>query len=206
MMKTYEIAHCIVSLFLLLTPCAMLPAQKTECGDVAAMARMARAISPAELAANRQKAGESYRARVIYAARLTELYPDGHDEAVLLLKLIPKDAEQNLVLMTLGDHQCGTESYREMKVLDQLQERLPRDLARAVLLAPDKMPEYVAYSIPSVEDPHSDYAMQMQKVCRVRHTEFIDAVAKLPAEKKEQFLKYIFDPEECDALTLPEGE
>jgi hypothetical protein len=93
-----------------------------------------------------------------------------------------------------------------MKVLGQLGERLSRDLTRAVLLAPSKIPEYVAYSILSVQDPHSDYAMQMQKVCRVRHTEFLDAVAKLPSEKKEQFLNYIFDPDGCNALTLPEDE
>jgi hypothetical protein len=84
--------------------------------------------------------------------------------------------------------------------------RLPRDLTRAVLLAPDRIPEYVAYSITSVQDLHSDYAMQMQKVCRAKHSQFIKAVMELPEEKRDQFLKYIFDPEGCNALTLPEGE
>jgi hypothetical protein len=92
-----------------------------------------------------------------------------------------------------------------MKALNQVGERIPHDLTKAVLLAPEKIPEYVAYSISSVQDPHSDYALQMQKVCRARHSEFVDAVAKLPPEKKDRFLKYIFDLDGCNGLALPEG-
>jgi hypothetical protein len=204
-MKAHEIANYVVVLTFLLAPCKVLTAQKSNCGEIDAMVKMARAISSAELAAHKLKAGDSYRARVVYATRLLELYPQKQDAAVLLLNLIPKDDEQHLMVMTLGDHLCGTESYHEMKLLGQLGERLPRDLARAVLLAPDKIPEYVAYSIASVQDPHSDYAVQMQKVCRAKHSEFVDAVAKLPWQKKDRFLKYVFDPEGCNALTLPEA-
>lgn len=204
-MKTHEIADCLLVLALLLVPCEVFPAQKPDCGATDAMAKMARANSPAELAANKLKAGDSYRAQVVYAARQFELKPQ-HDAAVLLLNLIPKDDKQCRLWMSFSDHLCETESFHEMKWMDQLAQRLPRDLARAVLLAPDKIPEYVAYSILSVQDPHSDYALQMQKVCRARHAEFIEAVAKLPEEKKDQFLKYVFDPDGCNALTLPEGE
>jgi hypothetical protein len=206
MKKAYEIANCVVVLALLLAPCKVLSAQKQDCGEVIAMVKMARAISTAELAANKLKAGDSYHARVIYAARLFEFYPQEREAAVLLLNLIPKDEEQNRLLMSLGDHLCGTESFREMKALNQVGERIPHDLTKAVLLAPEKIPEYVAYSISSVQDPHSDYALQMQKVCRARHSEFVEAVAKLPPEKKDRFLKYIFDLDGCNALTLPEGE
>jgi hypothetical protein len=205
-MKTHEIANCVVVLTFLFAPCKVLSAQKSNCGEIDAMAKMARSMSTAELAANKVNAGDSYHAQVVYAVRLSELEPQRHDAAVLLLNLIPKDDEQQHMLITLGDHLCGTESYHEMKLLGQLTERLPRDLARAVLLAPNKIPEYVAYSIASIQDPHSDYALQMQKVCRTRHSEFVDAVAKLPGQKKDRFLKYIFDPEGCDALTLPEAD
>jgi hypothetical protein len=206
MKKTHEIANCIVVLAWLLAPCKVLTAQKQDCGEVIAMVKMARAISSAELAANKLKAGDSYHAQVVYAARLFEFYPQDRETAVLLLNLIPKDEEQNRLLMSLGDHLCGTESFREMKALNQVGERIPRDLTKAVLLAPEKIPEYVAYSISSVQDPHSDYALQMQKICRSRHSEFVEAVTKLPPEKKDRFLKYIFDLDGCNALTLPEGE
>jgi hypothetical protein len=205
-MKTHRIANYVVVLTLLFAPCQAWRAQERSCVEIDAIVKMARAISTAELAADQLKAGESYRARVVYAARRLELDPQDRNAAVLLLNLIPKGDAQHLLLMALGDHLCGTESYSEMKTLGQIGDRLPRDLARAVLLAPDKMAEYVAYSIASVQDLHSDYAMQMERVCRARHTEFIAAVAKLPAEEKEQFLKYIFDPDGCNALTLPEGE
>ena len=204
-MKTHEIAICAVVLIALLAPCKVLSVQKSNCGETAAMAKMVRAISAAELVAERGKAGDSYLARVVFAARQFELYPEKHDAALLLLNLIPNSNEQQFALASIGDSLCGAESYRDMKTLGQIKEHLPHDLAKAVLLAPDKMPEYVAYSITSVQDPHSDYAIHMQKVCRARRTEFIDAVAKLPRDKRDRFLKYVFNPEGCNALTLPEA-
>ena len=201
----HEIATCVVALTFMLVPSSKLSAQKPDCSEIIAVAKMARAISTKELAAHKANAGESYRAQVVYAAKLIELDPQRHDAAVLLLNLIPKDDEQQHLLMTLGEHHCETESYHEMKMLGQLEERLPRDLTRAVLMIPAKIPEYVAYSIISVQDPHSDYAIQMQKVCKAKHAEFFDAVAKLPREKRDRFLKYVFDLDGCNALTLPEG-
>jgi hypothetical protein len=206
MMKTHEIVIIAVVLTIFLAPCNALFAQKLNCGEIDAMARMARAISSGELAADRLKAGESYRARVVFAELQFEFYPQKHDVALLLLNLIPKDDNERLVVMTLGDHLCDFETPHEMKLLNQIGNHFPRDLARAVLIAPEKLPEYVAYSIASVKDPHSDYALQMQKVCRARHTEFVEAIAKMPAEKMEEFLKYVFNPDGCDALALPEGE
>ncbi|MFY9854249.1 MAG: hypothetical protein WAK26_10285 [Terracidiphilus sp.] len=206
MMKMHEIVIIAIVLTLFLAPCNDLFAQKSSCGEIDAMARMAHAISSGELAANRSKAGESYRARVIFAEMEFEFYPQKHDVALLLLNLIPKDDDERHAVMTLGDHLCDFETPHEMKSLNQIGNHLPRDLAKAVLVAPEKLPEYVAYSIASVKDPHSDYALQMQKVCRARHTEFVEAIAKMPAEEMEEFLKYVFNPDGCDALALPEGE
>jgi hypothetical protein len=205
MIRTHEITYCLVALTFLLAPCKLFSAPKPNCGEINAIAKMARAISTAELAANKENAGESYRAQVVYAAKLIELAPQRQDAAILLLNLIPKDEQQQQMLMSLGEHHCETESYHEMKMLAQLEERLPRDLTRAVMMVPAKIPEYVAYSIISVQDPHSDYAVQMQKVCKARHAEFFDAVAKLPREKRDRFLKYVFDLDGCNALTLPEA-
>lgn len=205
MIKTHEIVSYVVVLTLLIAPCKLWSAPKPNCGEIDAIAKMARAVSTAELTAHKLNAGESYRAQLVYAAKLIELAPQRQDAAVLLLNLIPKDEEQQHLLMTLGEHHCETESYHEMKMLAQLQERLPRDFTRAVMMVPAKIPEYVAYSIISVDDPHSDYAVQMQKVCKINHAELFDAVAKLPREKRDRFLKYVFDLDGCNALTLPEA-
>jgi hypothetical protein len=205
MITKHEIASCVAALTLLFASGKVSLAEKPNCGEIDAIAKMARAISTAELAAHKLNAGESYRAQVVYAAKLIELAPQRQDAAVLLLNLIPKDELQQHVVMTLGEHHCETESYHEMKMLAQLEERLPRDLTRAVMMVPAKIPEYVAYSIISVQDPHSDYALQMQKVCKANHAEFFDAVKKLPIEKRDRFLKYVFDFDGCNALTLPEA-
>jgi hypothetical protein len=45
----------------------------------------------------------------------------------------------------------------------------------------------------------------MQKICRARHPEFIEAVKNLPRAKRDRFLKYVFDIDGCNALSLPEG-
>ena len=205
MTKKQKIVLCAAVVVFLTSPRMELSAQKPACGEVNAMARMARAISSKDLANNKLIAGDSYRAQVIFAIKQLELYPQKRDAALLLLDLIPKDDQQHHLLMTLGDHLCVTEPYRDMKMFDQIWDRLPHEWSRAVLLVHDKIPEYVAYSLTSVQDPHSDYAIQMQKVCRAKHAEFIQAVAKLPREKKDQLMKYIFDPDACNALTLPQS-
>lgn len=184
----------------------VLSAQEPNCGEIVAMARMAGAKSSAAVAAEKQKAGDSYRAQVVFAARSLELRPGDNKAAVLLLSLIPQDGGQHTTWMTMGDSLCSAESVADMGSLGGLGEHLPRDLARAVLLVPDKLPGYVSYAPTSVQDPHSDYAVQMQAVCRGKHSEFLKAVEGLPADQRDWFVKHILNPDGCHALALPEAE
>jgi len=158
------------------------------------------------LNAEKLTVGNDYRAQTVFASRLLELRPSDQRAAIILLDLIPKNGEQQLVWMTLGDSLCNSESISDMKSLGRLGENLPRNLAKAILIAPVKMPNYVAYSITSVQDPHSDYAIQMQLVCRAEHSGFLRAVQALPSEEKDQFLKHVFNPDGCHALALSEAE
>jgi hypothetical protein len=167
---------------------------------------MARAKSSEAVIAEKQKAGDNYRAQVVFAVRSLELRPTDKDAAVLLLNLIPQNDAQHTVLMTLGDSLCDEESVAEMKSLGGLGDRLPHDLARAVLLVPDKLPSYVSYAPISVQDPHSDYAVQMQTVCRAKHSEFLKAVEGLPTDQKNLFVKHVLNPDGCHGLALPEAE
>ena len=198
-------ANLVIACFIPLA-CIGAFAQAPNCDQISAMARMARAKSSPALAAEKTRAGDSYRSRVVFAARLLELRPHSQIAAVRLLELIPRDDEQQTVWMTLGDGLCKDEPVADMKSLGRLSEGLPRLLAQAVLLAPERLPSYVAYAAVSVEDPHSDYAVQMQTVCRIKHAEFKTAVKKLPAEKKRWFLEHIFNPQGCRALALPEAD
>jgi hypothetical protein len=165
---------------------------------------MARAKSSAILASAKQKAGDSYRAQIVFAARSLELDSVANRAAVTLLNLIPHDADQQSIWTTLGDSMCSGETVSDMKSLGQLGERLPRGLARAVLLVPNRMRDYVAYSLVSAQDPHSDYAIQMRAVCQARHSEFLGAVGGLPPDKRGWFIRHVFNPDGCHALALPE--
>jgi len=181
-------------------------AANVPCDQVAAIAHMVRANSLPELAKAKRNAGTSYRAEVVFGARSFELQPGNKSAASTLLKLIPQDDEQHLTLMTLGDSLCDSESVADMKSLGRVGDRLPHYLSKAILLAPEMLPKYVAYASTSVHDPHSDYAVQMQTVCRAKHAEFVRAVEGLPTDQKDWFVKHVFNPDGCHALALPEAE
>jgi hypothetical protein len=176
------------------------------CNEVHAIARISSANSLAVLAKAKPNAASSYRAQIVLAARSFELRPADKSAAVLLLNLLPQDDGQHMILMTLGDSLCDEETVAEMFSLSRIRDRLARDFAKAVLLAPDKLPSYVSYASTSVQDPHSDYAVQMQTVCRAKHPEFVKAVEGLPTDKREWFVGHVLNPEDCHALALPEAE
>ena len=54
----------------------VLVAQQPNCQEVAAMARMAKAASGAQLTTWKQKAGVGYRARLVFSSRMFELHSD----------------------------------------------------------------------------------------------------------------------------------
>lgn len=101
-----------VALALLDTGRTALPAQEPNCEEVAAMARVARAKTGAAVAAERRRAGDTYRARLVFASRELELNPVGKEAAVRLVGLIPKDQQQHVVWMTLGDSLCDGAALR----------------------------------------------------------------------------------------------
>lgn len=204
-MRAHRLFHCLV-VVLCAASSSVLSAQEPNCDQIAAMTRMTRAKSSEAVIAGKQKAGDSYRAQVVFAARSFELRPRDRSAAVRLLNLLPQDDAQHTTLMTLGDSLCDQESVAEMKSLSRLEEHLGRDFARAVLLVPDRLPGYVDYATTSVHDPHSDYAVQMEAVCRASHPWFVKAVEGLPADKRDWFVKHILNPDGCHALALPEAE
>lgn len=205
-MKRIWIANWICILAPCFMLCISLSSEEPNCNEVSAMARMTNATSSTVLKASNHKAGHSYRAQVVFAARNWEMHPKRQNAARRLLSLIPKDDRQHVVWMTFGDSLCDTEPVSEMVSLDRLGERLPYDLASAILIVPSKMKEYIAYSIISTQDPLSDYAIQMRSVCRAKHSIFMKAVTGLPADEKDQLVKRVFDPDTCRAIDLPEAE
>jgi len=186
-------------------------AQQLKCTEVHAMAGIASAKSTTELMAWNAKAGDSNRAKIVFSFRLFELHPTDPNYASAILDLIPKDENQSLVFYSLSeDIDCqpepdnGAESEADMRALARLESRLPRDWASAVLLVPSRMSAYVAYANASSGYPDSDYAVQMQRVCRTKRREFRDAVDHLSPDAKRWFLSSTFNPDGCHALHFPE--
>src|SRR5712692_5798464 len=127
---------CLASIFI----ACVSSATAQDCREVAAMAQMVRTKSSGALSAASQQAGESYAARLVYAYRLLQLRPRSKESAQHLLKLIPSTEAQQSVVMTLGDMLCNREGVADMTALSHVNEGLPRELARAVLLSPSFLP------------------------------------------------------------------
>jgi hypothetical protein len=93
-----------------------------------------------------------------------------------------------------------------MIALSRLEASLPALFAKAAILVPDLMPTYLAYDLRAVGDPHNDSNLQMEKVCRVRHAEFIKAVDGLEDADRDWFNQTVFDKRKCKARLLPESD
>jgi hypothetical protein len=188
--------------------CGGLFAQDPGCREIPLMAAMARAKTVIALKAAKPKAGNSYRAQLIFAARMLEIDPQNKVAARSLLNLLPKEelGPEQAVWLSLDQlEQCPSSGVAEpdLTPLFGLQSRLSRDCARAVLLIPGKMFDYVTYAQLST-NPESDYAVQMRKVCRARHAQFVDAVNELSPKDKAWFVSKIFDPHGCRTIFFPE--
>ncbi len=172
------------------------------------MAAMARAKTITVLKHYKPSAEDNYRVQLIFTARSLELNPNDKEAAVLFLDILPRDYDDSrqeswLDLPHLSDCKNGGIPESELKPLFVLQYHLPRVASQAVLLAPGKMREYVSYGL-IANWPDSDYAVQMRKVCRAKHADFIQAINTLEAKDKDFFLSRIFKPEGCRTIFFPE--
>jgi hypothetical protein len=181
------------------------PEQKASCRDVHLLARIARTQSPQVLSQLGALAGDTYLAKLVFAFRMFELEPSS-DSGAGVIGLIPRNQDQERLWHSLNGLLCDQESLADVKSLGSLQDRLPHVLAKAIDANPDRMYEFVSYAYDSIQDPQSDYAVQMQMVCRHHHGRFVDAVNQMPEKDRTWFVTKIFDPAGCRAIALPEAD
>ena len=167
---------------------------------------MVRANSIDDLNKWKNAAGDSHRALGVYALRRFELAPSDNAAAYTTLTFIPRTEGEDLEWLYLATPLCTNEEDADKHVLAELDARRPHDLAMAVSLVPDKMFDYISYAEIAVQNLQSDYAEQMEGVCRSKHAEFVDAVNQLPATRKKWFIAKIFNPDGCRALVHPEAD
>ena len=167
---------CLLLAFVLVSTMGVRPsiAQEPGCLEISRVAAMAKAESISTLKRERQKANDSYRSRLVFAARSLEIDPKDKAAGESLLNLLPKDElgpEQEIWMDLPQLQKCpsGGVADSDLFPLFRLQERLPRIAAKAILLQPTRMSDYLVYGLLASGDPHSDYAIQMGAVCRRRH-------------------------------------
>jgi hypothetical protein len=206
--QTFEMkshAACILALLSCFTVTAAL-GQAASCSQVRLLARMAHTNSSPALKRLGALVDGSYRSKLIFAFRLFEIGPAETGSALKVIELIPRNQDQDAVWHSLEGPLCDQESVEDIKALGRLEARLPHDLAKAVDMHPDKMHDFVSYAYQSIQDPESDYAVQMQPVCRHHHGQFLNAVNQMTEKDRNWFAKKIFDPGGCRALALPEAD
>jgi hypothetical protein len=204
-----KIAWIVLSVGLLsFSPCLLVVAraQDENCGQVITLKKIAEATSVASLKELARKAAQNYQLQVALAARRLELNPRSRDAASSFLALIPQNDDQHSAWITFGDSMCENESSHDMDILDRFGARLEHDLATAVILVPGKMPEYMEFAFESVGNPHSNYAVEMQRVCRKQHATLMREINALPPKDRTYLGQHILDAETCKALMLPEGD
>lgn len=207
-MKRLSTAKLLATLAIWTALSAASIAEEPGCVAIGNMATMASAKTLAALTLSKQKAGNSYRAQLIFAARRLQLNASDKEAAAIFMALLPKTdlgPRQRiwLDLVQLDSCAIGRVSINALKRLSILQDHLPRLAAKAVILVPDKMSAYVAYGLLATW-PDSDYAVQMRGVCRARHKQFVEAVNGLDVDDKKFFLSKIFNPEGCRTIFYPE--
>jgi hypothetical protein len=177
--------------------------EKPRCDDVRLAAEIMRAKS---LTAIEKGGASSYIVDVVSAIRAFQLRPRSRTLAARLLTTIPQNEDQQGVILALDSSICDAEAIADIEVLARAQDSLPRMLARAVRLVPSRMSVYVSYALVAVGDPHSDYTIQMQRVCRELHSEFTQTVQALAEKDRQWFIDDVFDPKRCRAIAVPESE
>jgi len=180
-------------------------AQSLKCDEVTAISKMAESRSSSSLQQWKTKAGDSYVARLVYSFRRFELNPTT-ESATRLLSLIPAAKDDWTLWFSLDGFLCEQEQDRQVKILAKLHARMPHDIARAVILVPEKLPDYVLFASDAVQDPHSDYTIQMQAVCKAQHSAFVAAVKSLTLDDEQWFVTKIFNPDNCRAIETPEAD
>lgn len=183
----------------------LLPAEQISCAQVHAMAQMTRVKSTAELQALKGPAGSTYLAHLVFAFRDFQIHPS-RITASAVLGFLPQDDSHREDWYALSGWICDKEETADVTALARLQDRMSHEFAKAIIILPDQMYQYISYPIILGLDPHDDYAEQMESVCRTKSREFKDAVNKLPEKDKGWFLRTVLNPESCHALAHPEAE
>ena len=90
--------------------------------------------------------------------------------------------------------------------LGNIHDRWPKLVADAVILAPERMQNYVAYLPLATADMHSNFTGNAQRVCMKFPKQFRSALARLSQKDREYVRDKVFDAGHCRAIFVSEAE
>ena len=144
---------------------------------------------------------------LVFFSRWLALSPRNTVAAHGLLQNIPSTEKETEDLMALSDPPEGINaSEHDMLALGNIHDQWPKLAAHAVILAPDRMQNYVAYLPLATTDMHSNFTGNAQTVCNKLPKEFRLALDRLPQKDRDYVRNKVFDPDHCKPIFMSEGE
>lgn len=144
---------------------------------------------------------------LVFFSRWLALSPRSQVAMRGLLKNIPVTEQEAEDLMTLSDPpEEITASENAMLALGNIHDQWPKLVAHAVILAPDRMQNYVAYLPLATIDPHSNFTESAQRVCSKLPQEFRLALNSLSQKDRDYVRTKVFDADHCRALFVSEAK
>ena len=158
------------------------------------------------LNALRAQVGNSKPSKIAFYEKWLLLEPS-RVAAKGLLHNMPESELEQIQMMTLADwHEGATESKKDMENLAEIYESWPRSVADAAMALPQYLPEYIRYGLLALNDIHSDYTGNEERVCRADRTGFQAAFERLDRKSQAYLRKYVFNPEKCRAIFITEAD
>ena len=143
----------------------------------------------------------------VFFSRWLMLSPKSTVAAHGLLQTIPATQKEAEDLMLLSDPpEKISASISDLLALGNIHDRWPQLAARAVLLSPKGMTNYVAYLPLAAIDMHSDFTGNATRVCSKLPKEFRSAIAGLSEEDRAYVRRKVLDPDSCEAIFVGEAE
>jgi len=140
--------------------------------------------------------------QVAYYSKLLTLQPDSKTAACGLLRSIPRSEEEN-DLGQLNTSLYPGESYAEIVATGRAFWKFSRNLAHALKLCPQYLPQFIQYGTIALS-PTNSYPNWAARVCRSNPKRFVKAFHTLGAKDQQYIAKYVIHPESCKQIAYPE--
>lgn len=164
----------------------------------------------AELDRDREALPPSFIFYLMHAYRRFQL-EGSVGSAGLLLQALPQTKVEYTATYEIDAGDCAI-APGESRALDAAYDGMELIAAKALLLSPANMDQYVRFGIFATQDVHSRFGALTVPVCRAYPRAFKRSVMRMPSKDRSWFTTHIFDawhctnrmPEEKDWLRLPE--